>query len=99
MQEYVPKIIELVTSNWDMNLQVAGLKLLNALHIPNNTHSLLRRLLPNFMEILLMANTLAKVQNYSDISSPFSMLSDPRWPWSFQKSRNAASATMPTNIH
>ncbi|KAJ7332916.1 hypothetical protein JRQ81_015096 [Phrynocephalus forsythii] len=62
IQEYVPKIIELVTTHWDMNLQVAGLKLLNALHIPDNTHSLLRRLLPNFMEILLMANTLAKVQ-------------------------------------
>ncbi|XP_020653566.3 armadillo repeat-containing protein 12 [Pogona vitticeps] len=62
IQEYVPKIIELVTSNWDMNLQVAGLKLLNGLHIPNSTHSLLRRLLPNFMEILLVANTLAKVQ-------------------------------------
>ncbi|KAH0618767.1 hypothetical protein JD844_018230, partial [Phrynosoma platyrhinos] len=59
-EEYVPKIAELVTSNWDTNLQVAGLRLLNGLHIPDNTHSLLRKLLPNFFDILLMANTLAK---------------------------------------
>ncbi|XP_042317357.1 armadillo repeat-containing protein 12-like [Sceloporus undulatus] len=62
IQEYVPKIAELVTSNWDTNLQVAGLRLLNGLHIPDNTHSLLRNLLPHFFDILLMANTLAKVQ-------------------------------------
>ncbi|XP_060629170.1 armadillo repeat-containing protein 12-like isoform X1 [Anolis sagrei] len=62
IQEYVPKIAELVTNTWDTNLQVAGLRLLNGLHIPDSTHPLMRRLLSNFMDILLMANTLAKVQ-------------------------------------
>ncbi|XP_061486605.1 armadillo repeat-containing protein 12-like [Rhineura floridana] len=62
IQEYVPKIVELVIGCWDTNLQVAGLRLLNGLNIPDNTHALLRRMLPNFLEILLMANTLAKVQ-------------------------------------
>nr|XP_008117538.2 PREDICTED: armadillo repeat-containing protein 12 isoform X1 [Anolis carolinensis] len=62
IQEYVPKVAELVTNTWDTNLQVAGLRLLNGLHIPDNTHPLMRRLLSNFMDILLMANTLAKVQ-------------------------------------
>uniref|UniRef100_A0A8D0E6V7 Armadillo repeat-containing domain-containing protein n=1 Tax=Salvator merianae TaxID=96440 RepID=A0A8D0E6V7_SALMN len=62
IQEYVSKIVELVTSIWDTNLQVAGLKLLNGLNIPDHTHSLLRRMLPNFMEILLTANNLVKVQ-------------------------------------
>ncbi|XP_053248902.1 armadillo repeat-containing protein 12-like isoform X1 [Podarcis raffonei] len=62
IQEYVPKIVELVTGSWDPTLQVAGLRLLNGLNIPDNTHTLLRGMLPNFLEILLMANTMAKVQ-------------------------------------
>ncbi|XP_039179329.1 armadillo repeat-containing protein 12-like isoform X4 [Crotalus tigris] len=62
IQEYVPKIIETVTSNWDNNLQIAGLKLLNGLHIPDYTHTLLRTQLTNFMDILLTANTLTKIQ-------------------------------------
>ncbi|XP_029141061.1 armadillo repeat-containing protein 12 [Protobothrops mucrosquamatus] len=62
IQEYVPKIIETVTSNWDNNLQIAGLKLLNGLHIPDHTHTLLRTQLTNFMDILLTANTSTKVQ-------------------------------------
>ncbi|XP_058033822.1 uncharacterized protein LOC131195703 isoform X2 [Ahaetulla prasina] len=60
IQEYVPKIIEIVTSNWDNNLQFAGLQLLNGLHIPDQTHTLLRTQLTNFMDILLTANTLTK---------------------------------------
>ncbi|XP_032074881.1 armadillo repeat-containing protein 12 isoform X5 [Thamnophis elegans] len=60
IQEYVPQIIETVTSNWDNNLQIAGLKLLNALHIPDHTHTLLRTQITNFMDILLTANTSTK---------------------------------------
>ncbi|XP_053103479.1 armadillo repeat-containing protein 12-like isoform X2 [Hemicordylus capensis] len=62
IQEYVPKIIELVTTNSDHNLHVAGLRLLNSLNIPDQTHPVLRGVLQNFMDILLMSNTLAKVQ-------------------------------------
>lgn len=69
LQEYVPKIIEIVTSNWDNNLQIAGLKLLNGLHIPDHTHTLLRTQLTNFMDILLTANTSTKVHNTQALSS------------------------------
>ncbi|XP_063156174.1 armadillo repeat-containing protein 12-like [Candoia aspera] len=62
IQEYVPKIIEMVTSNRDNNLQIAGLRLLNGLHIPDHTHTLLKMKFSNFMDILLVANTLVKVQ-------------------------------------
>ncbi|XP_025021398.1 armadillo repeat-containing protein 12-like [Python bivittatus] len=62
IQEFVPKVIEIVTSDWDNDVQTAGLKLLNGLHIPDDTHALLRTQLANFMDILLTANTLAKVQ-------------------------------------
>ncbi|XP_026572646.1 armadillo repeat-containing protein 12-like isoform X1 [Pseudonaja textilis] len=62
IQEYVPQIIEIVTSNWDNDLQLAGLKLLNTLHIPDHTHASLRTQLTNFMDILLTANTSTKVQ-------------------------------------
>ncbi|XP_054836387.1 armadillo repeat-containing protein 12-like [Eublepharis macularius] len=62
IQDYVPKITELVVSNWDGNLQVAGLTLVNGLQIADETLTQLRRLLPNFMDILLMADTLAKIQ-------------------------------------
>ncbi|KAL8168438.1 UNVERIFIED_CONTAM: hypothetical protein K2H54_003434 [Gekko kuhli] len=62
IQEYIPKIIELVARNWDGNLQAAGLRLINGLQIPDHVYTMLKVLLPDFMEILLMADTLAKVQ-------------------------------------
>ncbi|KAJ6659536.1 hypothetical protein lerEdw1_018771 [Lerista edwardsae] len=62
IQEFVPKIIELVTTHSDHSLHVAGLRLLNGLNIPDYTHQLIRTVLQNFMDILLLSNTLAKVQ-------------------------------------
>nr|XP_056700788.1 armadillo repeat-containing protein 12-like [Euleptes europaea] len=62
IQEYVPKIFELVVSDWNGNLHTAGLRLVNGLHITEDTHPMLRRLLRNFMDILLMSDILAKVQ-------------------------------------
>ncbi|XP_077192443.1 armadillo repeat-containing protein 12-like isoform X2 [Paroedura picta] len=62
IQEYIPKIMELVVNNWDGNLQAAGLRLMNAMNVPDHSHPLLKRLLPNLMNVLLMANTVAKVQ-------------------------------------
>ncbi|XP_070604619.1 serine-rich adhesin for platelets-like [Erythrolamprus reginae] len=63
IQESIPKIIEIVTSIWDDSLQIAGLKLLNGLHIPDETHVLLRPQLTNFMDILLTGNASTKVQD------------------------------------
>uniref|UniRef100_A0A8C5RUF6 Armadillo repeat-containing domain-containing protein n=1 Tax=Laticauda laticaudata TaxID=8630 RepID=A0A8C5RUF6_LATLA len=61
--------IQIVTSNWDNSLQLAGLKLLNTLHIPDHTHTSLRTQLTNFMDILLTANTSTKVHNTQALSS------------------------------
>ncbi|XP_061486603.1 armadillo repeat-containing protein 12-like [Rhineura floridana] len=62
IQEFVPKILEMVTSLWDNDVHVAGLRLLNGLQIPDHTHILLKKLMPALMEILQMGNTLAQVQ-------------------------------------
>ncbi|XP_060087524.1 armadillo repeat-containing protein 12-like [Heteronotia binoei] len=62
IQEYIPKITELVVRNRDGNLQAAGLRLMNGLDISNRAYIILKRLLPDFMDILLMADTSAKVQ-------------------------------------
>lgn len=69
-QEFVPKIIELVTTHSDHSLHVAGLRLLNGLNIPDYTHQMIRTVLQNFMDILLLSNTLAKVQDCGGTSSP-----------------------------
>uniref|UniRef100_A0ACB8F503 Uncharacterized protein n=1 Tax=Sphaerodactylus townsendi TaxID=933632 RepID=A0ACB8F503_9SAUR len=61
-QEYVPKITELVVNNWNGNLHFAGLRLVNGLDITEQTHPTLSKLIPNFMDILLMSDALAKVQ-------------------------------------
>ncbi|XP_015267307.1 PREDICTED: armadillo repeat-containing protein 12-like [Gekko japonicus] len=62
IQEYIPKIIELVARNRDGNLQAAGLRLINGLQLPDHVYTMLKVLLPDFMEILLTADILTKVQ-------------------------------------
>ncbi|XP_067387752.1 armadillo repeat-containing protein 12 [Emydura macquarii macquarii] len=62
IQEFVPKILELVTTIWDTELHIAGLRLLNGLPLPDHTHPLLRRVIPSFMEILQTGSTLVQVQ-------------------------------------
>lgn len=64
MQEFVPKILEIITTNWDSDVHIAGLRLLNELQVPDNMHALLRKLMPSLMEILQMGNTLAQVQGF-----------------------------------
>ncbi|XP_074833658.1 armadillo repeat-containing protein 12 isoform X2 [Carettochelys insculpta] len=61
IQEFVPKILELITTIWDTELHVAGLRLLNGLPLPDHTHPLLRRVIPSLMEILQAGSTLAQV--------------------------------------
>ncbi|XP_006276961.2 armadillo repeat-containing protein 12 [Alligator mississippiensis] len=62
IQEFVPKILELVTSYWDAELHIAGLRLLNGLPLPDHTHPLLRRAMPALMEIVQTGSSLAQVQ-------------------------------------
>nr|XP_020650934.1 armadillo repeat-containing protein 12 [Pogona vitticeps] len=62
IQEFIPKVLEIITSVWDYDVHVAGLRLLNGLQLPDHTHVLLRKLMPALMEILQLGNTLAQVQ-------------------------------------
>ncbi|XP_013909329.1 PREDICTED: armadillo repeat-containing protein 12 [Thamnophis sirtalis] len=62
IQEFMPKILEIITELWDTDVHVAGLRLLNGLPWPNHMQPLLKKLLPTLMDILQMGNNLAQVQ-------------------------------------
>ncbi|XP_042318853.1 armadillo repeat-containing protein 12 isoform X2 [Sceloporus undulatus] len=62
IQEFIPKVLEIIADIWDSDVHVAGLRLLNGLQLPDHTLGLLRKLMPAIMEILQMGNTLAQVQ-------------------------------------
>uniref|UniRef100_A0A8D0L6U8 Armadillo repeat-containing domain-containing protein n=1 Tax=Sphenodon punctatus TaxID=8508 RepID=A0A8D0L6U8_SPHPU len=69
IQEWVPKILELVTSIWDPELHIAGLRLLNGLPLPDHTLSLLRKHIPSLIKIAQSGNTLAQVQALKFLST------------------------------
>uniref|UniRef100_A0A8D0E6W7 Armadillo repeat-containing domain-containing protein n=1 Tax=Salvator merianae TaxID=96440 RepID=A0A8D0E6W7_SALMN len=56
VQEFVPKVLQIVTDLWDNDIHVAGLRLLNALQLPDQTHTLLKKVMPALMEILLVTS-------------------------------------------
>ncbi|XP_028587957.2 armadillo repeat-containing protein 12-like [Podarcis muralis] len=62
IQEFFPKVLEMVASIWDHDLHAAGLRLLNGLPLSDHTFPLVKKLMPAFMEILQMGNTLCQVQ-------------------------------------
>ncbi|XP_015668080.1 armadillo repeat-containing protein 12 [Protobothrops mucrosquamatus] len=62
IQEFMPKILEMITELWDTDIHVAGLRLLNGLPWPNHMQPLLKKLLPTLMDILQMGTNLAQVQ-------------------------------------
>ncbi|XP_038605524.1 armadillo repeat-containing protein 12 [Tachyglossus aculeatus] len=62
IQEHMVKVLELLSSVWDPELHVAGLRLLNGLPLPDFTHPQLRRVMPALMEILQTGSILAQVQ-------------------------------------
>ncbi|CAI5777503.1 repeat-containing 12-like [Podarcis lilfordi] len=61
-EEFFPKVLEMVASIWDHDLHAAGLRLLNGLPLSDHTFPLVKKLMPAFMEILQMGNTLCQVQ-------------------------------------
>ncbi|KAL7985237.1 hypothetical protein Chor_003807 [Crotalus horridus] len=61
-EEFMPKILEMITELWDTDIHVAGLRLLNGLPWPNHMQPLLKKLLPTLMDILQMGTNLAQVQ-------------------------------------
>ncbi|XP_004673476.1 PREDICTED: armadillo repeat-containing protein 12 [Condylura cristata] len=62
IQEHSIKVLELVSTIWDSELHVAGLRLLNSLPLPDFVHPQLRRVMPALMEILQSDYILAQVQ-------------------------------------
>ncbi|XP_029429294.1 armadillo repeat-containing protein 12 isoform X2 [Rhinatrema bivittatum] len=62
IQEFVPRVIELVTTIWDSDLHIAGLKLLNSTTMEDYVFMMIRRGIPSFMEILQGKNHLAQLQ-------------------------------------
>ncbi|XP_012502111.1 PREDICTED: armadillo repeat-containing protein 12 [Propithecus coquereli] len=62
IQEHSIKVLELISTVWDTELHVAGLRLLNNLPLPDYVHPQLRRVMPALMEILQSDHILAQVQ-------------------------------------
>lgn len=62
IQEHSIKVLELISTIWDSELHVAGLRLLNNLPLPDFVHPQLRRVMPALMEILQSDYILAQVQ-------------------------------------
>lgn len=60
-QEHSIKVLELISTIWDMELHVAGLRLLNNLPLPDFVHPQLRRVMPALMEIMQSDYVLAQV--------------------------------------
>ncbi|GAB1300795.1 Armadillo repeat-containing protein 12 [Apodemus speciosus] len=52
IQEHCIKVLELISTIWDLELHVAGLRLLNNLPLPDYVHPQLRRVMPALMEII-----------------------------------------------
>lgn len=55
------KVLELISTIWDLELHVAGLRLLNNLPLPDYVHPQLRRVMPALMEIIQSDCILAQV--------------------------------------
>uniref|UniRef100_A0A8C8Z8B3 Armadillo repeat containing 12 n=1 Tax=Prolemur simus TaxID=1328070 RepID=A0A8C8Z8B3_PROSS len=62
IQEHTIKVLELISTIWDTELHIAGLRLLNNLPLPDYVHPQLRRVMPALMEILQSDCILAQVQ-------------------------------------
>nr|ACC93879.1 testis specific expressed protein 3 [Mus musculus] len=62
IQEHCIKVLELISTIWDLELHVAGLRLLNNLPLPDYVHPQLRRVMPALMEIIQSDCILAQVQ-------------------------------------
>ncbi|CAO2608760.1 Armadillo repeat-containing protein 12 [Lemmus lemmus] len=62
IQEHSIKVLELISTIWDTELHVAGLRLLNNLPLPDYVHPQLRRVMPALMEIMQSDCILSQVQ-------------------------------------
>ncbi|XP_051009387.1 armadillo repeat-containing protein 12 isoform X2 [Acomys russatus] len=62
IQEHSIKVLELISTIWDTELHIAGLRLLNSLPLPDYVHPQLRRVMPALMEIVQSDYILSQVQ-------------------------------------
>ncbi|XP_004458375.1 armadillo repeat-containing protein 12 isoform X2 [Dasypus novemcinctus] len=62
IQEHSIKVLELISTIWDLDVHMAGLRLLNSIPLPDYVHPQLRRVMPALMEILQSDYILAQVQ-------------------------------------
>uniref|UniRef100_A0A8B9C5L5 Armadillo repeat containing 12 n=1 Tax=Anser brachyrhynchus TaxID=132585 RepID=A0A8B9C5L5_9AVES len=62
LADFYPKILDLVISSRDTEVQVAALRLLNALPVPPNIEPLLRRAVPNLLGFLQWDNYAIQLQ-------------------------------------
>ncbi|XP_066215679.1 armadillo repeat-containing protein 12 [Saccopteryx leptura] len=69
IQEHSIKVLELLSTIWDSELHLAGLRLLNSLSLPDFAHPQLRRVMPALIEILQSDYILAQVQALRLLSS------------------------------
>lgn len=60
-QEHSIKVLELISTIWDTELHISGLRLLNNLPLPDYVHPQLRRVMPSLMEILQSDCNMAQV--------------------------------------
>ena len=79
LQEHSIKVLELISTIWDTELHIAGLRLLNNLPLPDYVHPQLRRVMPALMEILQSDYILAQVpedhgQSPALLTSPSTVL-------------------------
>lgn len=77
-QEHSIKVLELISTIWDTELHVAGLRLLNSLPMPDYVHPQLRRVMPALMEIMQSDYILSQVPAHkTSLPSPSSPLPPP----------------------
>ncbi|XP_023576248.1 armadillo repeat-containing protein 12 isoform X3 [Octodon degus] len=62
IQEHTIKVLELISTIWDTELHMAGLRLLNNLPLPDYVHPQLRRVMPALMAIVQSDSILPQIQ-------------------------------------
>lgn len=79
-------MLELISTIWDMELHVAGLRLLNNLPLPDYVHPQLRRVMPSLMEIIQSDYILAQVPAHQGRGSA------PSQSWSSRRAEQRGAA-------
>nr|XP_023422460.1 armadillo repeat-containing protein 12 isoform X3 [Cavia porcellus] len=95
IQEHTIKVLELISTIWDTELHVAGLRLLNNLPLPDFVHPQLRRVMPSLMEIVQSDHILSQVHSLGPAVAEGSVfpaevraqLPSPPWPFPSLRSR------------